>query len=65
MSVSTEAAEMLLMQTVLDWLCDSETNSLFDAPHAGYDTRRPTTIDTICDFVLETSEYVKEAAWDL
>ena len=61
MSVSTEAAEVLLMQAALDWLCDSETNSLFDASHPGYDTRRP----TICDFALETSEDVKEAVLDL
>ena len=65
MSVSTEAAEMLLMQALLSWLCDSGPSFLFNAPHPDYERRRTTTLDPTCDFVLETSEDRKEAVLDL
>ena len=65
MSASTEAAEMLLMQALLSWLCDSETSFLFNAPHPGHERRSATTMDPTCDFALETPEDGKEAVWDL
>ena len=65
MSVSTEAAEMLLIQALLSWLCDSGTSFLFNAPHPGHERSSATTMDPTCDFVLETSEDIKEAVLDL
>lgn len=65
MSVSTEAAEMLLMQTVLDWLHDNEMSSPWGPPHPGFDKRCPTTTHTICDTSRRTSKDVKEAVLDL
>lgn len=66
--MSTKAAEMLLMQTVPDWLYDSEplvdllSDKLpGDASHPGYDERSATTMNTICDFAPRTSEDVKDA----